>query len=128
MSNYFLLQSIAYYYGKQCFFMPNGYIYLFQNETDGLIKIGYTRGNINKRRKQLLTGSSGEITVVKTILTTLGTTTEAYLHNVFNSKNVRGEWFNLNQEDIERVDMLCEKFENNMKILLDNQNHFVKKT
>jgi hypothetical protein len=107
--------------------MQKGTIYLLQNLSDGAIKIGFTRGRSERRMKQLSTGSSGELQLVRTTFTDYGTALEAYLHNVFYYKKVRGEWYNLTEDDINIVMKLAAKFEENVKVLVENENYFIKK-
>lgn len=107
--------------------MPKGFIYLLKNLSDDTIKIGYTRGKAEKRMKQLSTGSSGDLEIIRMFATDFGTTLEAYLHKAFHHKKVRGEWYNLAFEEVDVVMRLAAKFETNMKDLIDNENYFMKK-
>jgi hypothetical protein len=109
------------------FFMSKGFIYLLENVSDNTIKIGYTRGKVEKRAKQLLTGSSADLSIIKTIPTDFGYKTETYLHRIFSHKKVRGEWFNLTQEDIAKMEEICEKTEKNFQFLLEHENYFIQK-
>lgn len=72
------------------FFMPKGFIYLLENVSDNTIKIGYTRGKVEKRAKQLLTGSSADLSIIKTIPTDFGYKMESYLHRFFPIRKFAG--------------------------------------
>lgn len=55
------------------------------------VKIGYTRGDVTARLRQLQTGSPVELRIVATI--DGGPDLEARLHRTFRPLHVRGEWF-----------------------------------
>ena len=67
-----------------------GYVYFFQAEMGGPVKIGYS-GSPRARRKELQTGH-GEVIVCLGYLR--GTKqSESMLHHAFADQRVRGEWF-----------------------------------
>lgn len=73
------------------------YVYLL--ESDGLYKIGFAR-DPNTRRKRLQTGSPKPIRIVHTIRTWHYRHVEEKLHDHFDDKRVRGEWFALDADDV----------------------------
>ena len=70
-------------------------VYLLQEGTTDYYKIGYTRGSVNNRVKQLQTGASGEISIVNYFESEHAKKIEKNLHNRFKSSHVNGEWFKL---------------------------------
>lgn len=76
----------------------SGYIYFV--ECDGWIKIGKTEGSVEKRIKQLQTGSPHEIKLVKSFrVENYLDIVEMALHEQFQNKRARGEWFFLSFEE-----------------------------
>lgn len=108
--------------------MAKGLVYLIENLFDGNYKIGYTEGNVEERRKQLLTGSSQELSVIFVFPTNYPQKLEKYLHRVFRHKHHRGEWFNLDAEHVSSFIPTCEQMEKSYNFLLENENYFIKKS
>jgi len=95
----FLLPSLkASFYGKA----KSNLLYLL---TDGrAYKIGITKqGGVKKRVKSLQTGNPYEITEVFSFACDNAGELEAYLHKQFADKRLKGEWFNLNDNDIKMI-------------------------
>lgn len=77
--------------------------YLISQE--GYCKIGYTTDMLS-RRQQIIVGTPFEIHVLATILcesAKAAENMEAALHSEFSSKRHRGEWFKLEDSDIEQI-------------------------
>lgn len=77
-----------------------GWVYLIQNNDNGLYKIGFT-SDIKTRMKQL---NHQYIDGIKEIAFLDSDDTygdEKNIHAMFTSKKVKGEWYDLNQDDIE---------------------------
>lgn len=102
------------------------FIYLIRSEINGeiLYKIGITK-NINERKKQLQTANT-DLTVVDFFESKWANKIESYLHNVYKSYNVSGEWFLLDFEDVKKFKERCEKIEKNYDYLSEH-NPFFKK-
>ena len=81
------------------------YTYIIYDETRGIFKIGKSK-NVKKRFKQLRTGNL-DISLVLVILEDH----EKYLHQLFNEKRYKGEWFLLNRDDL--TDLRDYQFEQN---------------
>jgi len=80
--------------------IPNkeiGYVYLIQFGNE--YKIG-TSGNVEQRFRQLRTQMPYEGKIIHTISTGDPNGIEAYWHNFFRSKRLKGEWFDLSASDI----------------------------
>lgn len=75
-----------------------GKIYLAIDENTGYYKIGWSK-NPSKREKTL----QSEKPTIKFLKTIDGRIKdESYLHKAFANKRIRGEWFNLDIEDVNR--------------------------
>jgi lipid II:glycine glycyltransferase (peptidoglycan interpeptide bridge formation enzyme) len=107
--------------------MPDGFVYLIQNVYDGRYKIGFTEASVEERRKQLLTASSQDLTVVYSFQCKHHRKIEKYLHRLFKHRHQRGEWFALTEEDVKNFIMLCEKAEKNYNFLIEQKNYFIEK-
>lgn len=84
-------------------------IYLLQ--VGDYFKIGYTKNSVEKRVKQLQTGSSEEITIKQVFETKHGMKVERALHSVLSHKRIIGEFFDLSLEDLNNFLIYCNKFE-----------------
>jgi len=85
-------------------------IYIIKNEVNHC-KIGYSK-HPQKRIKQLNTGTSSELSIFKTFETKYDSKIEAYLKYFFKYQNIKGEWFDLSSEDIDKVEYLIRIHEN----------------
>ena len=91
----------------------------------GYYKIGVTRGNVNKRLKNLQTGNSGELYVENTYETENGFFIEKVLHNRLSHKQTLNEWFELDLEDVTNFKKTCQSIETILEST--KENHFIKK-
>jgi hypothetical protein len=87
---------------------------------DNTFKIGMTRGNIEKRIKQLQTGNGEEIYLVNYYETDYPFFLERSLHLKFYPKQKRSEWFNLECNDITNFKEHCQDIEETIEALKDN--------
>ena len=103
-----------------------GIVYLLGDfGKENVYKIGVTKGEIEKRIKQLQTGNSGEIYLVDYFKTEYPFFIERSLHFKYCPKKKKNEWFELGLEDISNFQTDCLIIEGNAKIL--KENHFAKK-
>lgn len=79
-----------------------GYIYFLKENLFGHIKIGRSR-NIKKRLRIFAAELPFETKLLCYFKTYNYEKIELELHKLFNSKRVRGEWFLLDKEDIEKI-------------------------
>jgi DNA-binding PadR family transcriptional regulator len=79
----------------------HGYVYLIKDLL-GHTKIGYTK-NIKERLEQLKRIKKSELFLIHLLKTSDMVTLESFFHKKFDSKRVEGEWFKLNQADIEYI-------------------------
>lgn len=109
--------------------MTNGFIYLFESvsEYETQYKIGYTRNKstLKKRVKQLQTGNPNKIHIVKYFETSHGRKVETTLHHIYSMKRLEGEWFELDNYDVDSFIESCEKIEENFDFLVKEGNPFI---
>lgn len=78
--------------------MDSGYVYLIHAST-GMYKIGKAK-NPQARFSSLQTGNPGQLDLICTISSDSTSILEHNIHQRFINKHVRGEWFNLSDEDV----------------------------
>ncbi len=96
---------------------PKVYLIKIVNDDKSLYKIGFTKGSVHKRVRELQTGCPYEIRVVDTYSSEYGTIIESTLHNMFSHLKTHGEWFELGVGEEVKFKELCEKYENIQKII-----------
>jgi len=99
-----------------------GFVYLIgESDNEGKYKIGSTRAkDINTRMKQLQTGNSSSLFLKSYYETDKPFKLETMLHNKFKEKNIIGEWFEMNAEDIMAFNEICDKYQNIINSLDEN--------
>ena len=80
-------------------------------------KIGVTRQHKNKRLKQLSTGNSKDLKIIKEFKSEFAYKLESTLHRTFQDKKINKEFYALTKEDVDNFITICQKYENNFKIL-----------
>jgi len=96
------------------------FIYLLKLNSTGYYKIGYTN-NVNKRIKELSTGSYDTITLVNKYESKFYREIEKYLHNIYKSLKIKGEWFDLGIEEENNFLKNCLLVEKNLNYLENNK-------
>ena len=76
-------------------------IYLIKAENTDLYKIGYTDSSVKSRVKALQTGSPHILSVVEKCSGSIED--EKHLHKVFEDNRTHGEWFEFDEETLEKV-------------------------
>lgn len=97
-----------------------GTVYLLCDPSTESFKIGMTRGDVNKRIKELQTGNSCEIHLVKKFDTPIPSYIESSLHHYFFCKQVLNEWYKLDLKDIIDFEKKCMFYEDIARSLQDN--------
>lgn len=99
-----------------------GYVYLICDmDRPNTYKIGVTnKDKVELRKKELQTGNASELHICNSFKTKAPFLMEKYLHRVFNSKRIHGEWFNLTDEDVMSFVEECSKYEDALESLQDN--------
>lgn len=77
----------------------NGYVYLMIDNRNGYIKIGFSK--TPEKREKTLQSEVPDICMFYNEKASLKD--ERVLHEMFNNVRVRGEWFNLKEDDIELI-------------------------
>jgi hypothetical protein len=104
-------------------------VYLVCSEIDGkkLHKIGFTRRTPEIRIKEFKTGNASNMSVVNRFNSKWGTKIESRLHNLFFQKKVNGEWFELDESDIEKFSEVCQLIDKNLNLISENNTYFLDK-
>lgn len=76
-----------------------GFVYLMQHDVDAHTKIGFSKQPTT--REATLRSADFNLRIVALFKGTMED--ERWLHKRFSSKRIRGEWFNLNEEDIQKI-------------------------
>jgi len=95
-------------------------VYLLIND-EGKYKIGFSERKIEKRIKELQTGSHSEIRVVQEYETDNARQVETIMHRFFRSKRISGEWFELTLDEAADFKSRCAKIDTNIKYLKENK-------
>ncbi|HAA28666.1 MAG TPA: hypothetical protein DCE56_14500 [Cyanobacteria bacterium UBA8553] len=80
----------------------SGYIYVVRSGSSNLYKIGRTT-NFQKRLKTLQTSCAVQLTVVKTFMSLDAVSLEKAVHSKFAHFRQKGEWFELNSEQLAQL-------------------------
>lgn len=78
----------------------DGFVYLL--ESGGVYKIGVTK-NLNRRVKQISPKMPYPVNLIHSIKTNDRYKLEGWLHNIFRSKRLEGEWFQLSETDVQII-------------------------
>ena len=95
--------------------VKKGHIYIAFCNRSKLYKIGLTSTDVTKRFKGLRT-SNPDIELLCHFKNDDVVLTESWLHNLYKDKRVSGEWFDLNETDLERIKEILTKQENDSLI------------
>lgn len=85
-------------------------VYVIKSGDTNIYKIGISN-NIDKRLEGMQSGNHQDLIVVKTKYFVDRDFAEAYetlLHSEFLHKNIKREWFKLNEQDLNRIDKILE--------------------
>lgn len=85
-------------------------------ECQGHYKIGKTGVGALRRIEQLQTGNPYEIALVMAITTERASDLEISLHEHFQGNNKRGEWFTLNPDDLEELEVFALEYLHGKKV------------
>lgn len=105
-----------------------GFIYLLTDWSSNppRYKVGITKNDVQKRIKQLQTGCSGELVLVKTYESENYRKIEGTLHRGYKHYSTDGgkEWFELPDERVLNFLNECKQIDDNIKYLLESGNPF----
>jgi hypothetical protein len=86
-----------------CQYLSIEFVYIIYNPKTGLHKIGRTDRDISVRNKELVRKYGDQLEMINYIETYDSRALEKKLHKQFASKRKDGEWFDLNQEDLNLI-------------------------
>lgn len=99
----------------------SGYVYLlksYNEEVGDVFKIGISRNKIEERLRNLRTGNPNEIEVIHIYQTEIkNSKLEARLHRRFKHLLVKGEWYNLTEEEVNNFVYTCQQLETALKLI-----------
>jgi len=107
-----------------------GYVYLLSTVTpDGMterFKIGVTKRKIETRIRELQTGNSEPITLLKSYQSENYVKVENLLHKKYlgSKANANNEWFKLEDKYVMSFEKDCEEADDTIKLLLENNPFF----
>lgn len=107
--------------------MKKSYVYLLEciSDYETSYKIGYTRNkDIKKRITSLQTGNKNKIKCIDFYSSEYAKKIETILHNFYIHKNIGGEWFDLDNKEINKFSNFCKKIEENLILLEKHNNPF----
>ena len=84
---------------------------------EGQFKIGVTRRDVSKRIKELKTGNSNPFHVISVFESKRARKIENTLHGRFKHKLLDGEWFNLDQEEVNNFTRYCISIHENLEYI-----------
>jgi hypothetical protein len=89
---------------KESIYKDNGgYVYFINIENTTKFKIGYTKQYPEKRMSTLQTGCPDKLVMFKIIVCDDPLKLEQYLHECFAENNIRGEWYDMEHNDVEKI-------------------------
>lgn len=97
-----------------------GYVYLIQDSSNNVYKIGVTRVMDGNRLKKLQTGNSTQLYLLFYYQTQYPFRLETMLHNKYKEYNVLNEWYELPEEDVRNFLNTCSDMDEIIKSLKDN--------
>lgn len=106
--------------------MINLYLIASVVNNEKLYKIGFTRRTIEKRMNDFKTGNAGEIYLVDMFVSKWSIKIEKCLHRLYKNKRIKGEWFRLEDYDVETFIDKCQLYHTNFEIL-NKDNIFLSK-
>jgi len=101
-------------------------IYLIECRRDyeTVYKIGFSEKSPMRRSEGMQTGNDGELIVINRFESKHGQQVERTIQRFFSHKKINQggkEWFRLDLEDVQNFNTLCQKVENNLNVLSQNE-------
>jgi hypothetical protein len=107
--------------------MSKKIIYLIRSGDKYKIGISTTK-NINNRVKNLQTGNSDKVEILKVFESEYANLIEKTLHREFITKKLIGEWFELSINEVLTFEQRCITITNNIELLKKENNYYILKT
>ena len=102
-----------------------GYVYLIEDSTNNVYKIGATRSNSKRRLQKLQTGNSTPLQIKYLFETEYPFRLESMLHNKYQQYKVLNEWYELPKNIVDRFYEICNDINDIIYLMKDN--HFFSK-
>lgn len=100
------------------------YVYLIREDT-GNYKIGVSKLPV-KRLSELQTANSNKLILEKAVKVNNGFIVESLLHKCYGGKRLNGEWFSLDEKDLEVFETKALLYDRNYDLVKD-QNTYLNK-
>jgi len=100
-----------------------GFVYLITSDYKNY-KIGSTKRKVEDRIKELQTACHEELQIVKSYETNNYIKVEKWLHRKFFSKKKEGEWFELEDEEINLFEENCKNIDKTISLLIETNPFF----
>ena len=97
-----------------------GYVYLIEDSTNNVYKIGVTRSNSKRRLQKLQTGNSTPLLIKYLFKTECPFRLESMLHNKYKQYKVLNEWYELPKDIVNNFHEICNKENDIIYIMKDN--------
>lgn len=97
-----------------------GYVYLIEDSTNNVYKIGVTRSNSKRRLQKLQTGNSTPLQIKYIFETEYPFRLESMLHNKYQQYKVLNEWYELPKDIVNRFNEICCKENDIINLMKDN--------
>ena len=97
-----------------------GYVYLIEDEYNGVYKIGVTRKNDKKRLQKLQTGNANPLKLRHIFKTDWPFRLESMLHMKYKEYRVLNEWYELPEEVVNKFNEICSTQNDIIYSLKDN--------
>jgi hypothetical protein len=85
------------------FQLINGIVYFIKVKDSNRFKIGFTTKTIEKRLSGLQVGCPYDLIPYRAIKCSDPNKLEKYLHDCFSAQNIRGEWFDLTDDEVDQI-------------------------
>ena len=95
-----------------------GYVYLFYDGS--YYKIGHTNREPKKRLEEVQIYNPNKLHLINSHKTINYKKIEYLLHRRYSHKNIRGEWFDLSDDEVDNFSNKCKELENEIIIMKDN--------
>jgi len=106
--------------------MSKKIIYLIRSGDKYKIGVSTTK-NINNRVKNLQTGNSEKVEILKVFESEYANLIEKTLHREFITKKLIGEWFELSIDEVLTFEQRCVTITNNIELLKKENNYYILK-
>jgi hypothetical protein len=89
--------------------------------------MGMTKRDPYKRLKELQTGNPNKLDITYVFESQYGNLLESTLHTHYQTFRLEGEWFMIDQEQVDSFIPVCEKYEGLLKLVHEENTYFQSK-